>query len=98
MDWMPSEDIQSRMLDGNALAGLLHDLFDVEMTIASVECVSCGRLGEMGSLWAFVESPGYILRCPDCQNIILRMTVTPDEVFLDGRGAAYLRIPRRDHA
>ena len=91
------EETQSLMLDGNALAGLLHELFDAEMTIAPVECGSCGRIGELGSLWAFAESPGYILRCPGCQNIILRMTITPSEIYLDARGAAYLRIPKRIH-
>ncbi len=83
------------MLDGNAVAGLMYELFEVEMTIAGVECSACGRHGELGSLWAFVETPGYVLRCPECQNIVLRLTVTPDTVYLDARGAAYLRIPKR---
>jgi len=95
MDNALFEDTPSLMLDGNALAGLLHELFDVEMTIAPVECASCGCYGELGSLWAFAESPGYVLRCPGCQNIVMRMTVTPDEIYLDARGAAYLRIPKK---
>jgi hypothetical protein len=96
MDTAHIEETISLMLDGNALAGLLHELFDVEMTIAPVECVSCGRKGELGSLWAFAESPGFVLRCPSCQNIVIRMTVTPDQIYLDARGAAYLRIPKRE--
>ena len=95
MDNMLFEEAVSLMLDGNALAGLLHELFAVEMTIAPTECAACGRVGELGSLWAFVESPGYVLRCPACQNIVIRMTVTPDHAYLDARGAAYLRIPKR---
>ena len=89
------DESKERMLDGNSMAGLLHELFDVEMTMASVVCGNCERHGEMGSLWAFVESPGYVLRCPECQNIIMRLTVTPRQVYLDVRGAAYLRIPKR---
>ncbi|HEX9091897.1 MAG TPA: DUF6510 family protein [Anaerolineales bacterium] len=89
------EESRSLMLDGNAMAGLLNELFDVEMTVASVVCGSCGRHGAMGSLWAFIESPGYVLRCPDCQNIILRFTVTPHQIYMDARGAAYLCIPKR---
>ncbi len=89
------DDAMSLMLDGNALAGLLQELFAVEMTIAPTECAACGWQAELGSLWAFAESPGYVLRCPGCQNIVVRMTITPEEVFLDARGAAYLRIPRR---
>jgi hypothetical protein len=90
-----TEETQSLMLDGNAIAGLLQELFDTEMTLAPVECNSCGRVGEMGSLWAFMESPGYVLRCPGCQNVVLRMAVTVDQVYLDARGAAYLRIPKK---
>jgi hypothetical protein len=97
MDTVFVEGIQSLMLDGNALAGLLQELFDAEMTVAPIECASCGHNGEMGGLWAFVESPGYILRCPDCQNIIMRIAVTPQQVFLDARGAIYLCIPKRSH-
>jgi hypothetical protein len=89
------EETQSFMLDGNALAGLLYELFNVEMTIAHIECGTCGRKGEIGSLWAYMESPGYVLRCPGCKNVILRMTVTPQQIYLDARGAAYLRIPKR---
>jgi hypothetical protein len=96
MDTRLFEDTLSLMLDGNALAGLLRELFDAEMTIVPVECTACGRHGELGSLWAFSESPGYVLRCPDCQNVVIRMAVTPDEIFLDARGAAYLRIPKRN--
>ncbi len=95
MDNMLFDETVSLMLDGNALAGLLHELFDVEMTIAPTECATCGRVGELGSLWAFTESPGYVLRCPGCQNIVMRMTVTNDQIYLDARGAAYLRIPKR---
>ena len=95
MDIALYEETLSLKVDGNALAGLLHELFDVEMTIAPVECVSCGQIGQLGSLWVFNASPGYVLRCPACQNIVIRMTVTPDEIYLDARGAAYLRIPKR---
>jgi hypothetical protein len=44
------EETKSLMLDGHALAGLLHELFDVEMTVAPIECGSYGCEGEIGSL------------------------------------------------
>ena len=95
MKLLDSDDTVSLMLDGNALAGLLHELFDVEMTLAPVECATCGRYSELGSLWAFAESPGYVLGYPACQNIVNRMSVTTEDVFLDARGAAYLQIPKK---
>ena len=97
METQPGTETFSLMLDGNALAGLLQEVFASEMTVAPVECASCGREGEIGSLWAFIESPGYILRCPACQHIILRMVVTPDRIYLDARGAVFLCIPTRVH-
>ncbi|NJD59599.1 MAG: hypothetical protein C3F13_00140 [Anaerolineales bacterium] len=86
------------MLDGNAIAGILYDLFSVEMTLAPVECAACGSISAVGRLLAFVESPGYVIRCPDCQGIIMRLAVTPGEIYLDVRGASYLCIPRKDQA
>lgn len=96
MDIGIADETQSLMLDGNAMAGLLHELFDAEMTVSPVECANCGRVGELGSLWAFVETPGYVMRCPGCTNIVIRLTVTPSLVYLDARGAAYLCIPNRN--
>ncbi len=95
MNDLQVEEDYSLMLDGNAMAGLFHELFDVEMTVADLECANCGRQGELGSLWAFVETPGYVLRCPSCQGIVLRMAVTPKEVYLDARGARFLCVPKK---
>lgn len=94
MEAQPVDSNLALMVDGNALAGMMNEIFGVEMTTAPLECASCGREGEMGSLWAFLESPGYVLRCPVCHNIVLRMVVTPGAVYVDARGAAYLCIPK----
>ncbi len=83
------------MLDGNALAGLLHDLFALEMTASPAECGHCGYEGEIGSLLAFVHAPGYVLRCPGCKNVILRIVETPEAFYLDARGAAFIRFSKR---
>jgi hypothetical protein len=87
----------SLMLDGNAMAGVFYELFDMEMTVAWLECGTCGRQGEVGSLWAFVETPGYVLRCPACQEVVMRLTITPSRVYLEARGAAYLCLPKRSN-
>jgi hypothetical protein len=81
------------MLDGNAIAGVLHEIFAVEMTVAPAQCASCGRTGEMGSLLAFTHGPGMVLRCPTCHSIVLRIVQAPGVTYIDARGAAYLSIP-----
>jgi hypothetical protein len=90
----PSDPNLSLMLDGNAAAGILNEIFALEMTTNPVECASCGRESEIGALLAFMQAPGVILRCPTCENIILCIVQTPDVIHLDLRGTAYLRLKR----
>jgi hypothetical protein len=82
------------MLDANATAGLLYEIFGVEMTAAPTECAHCGNEDEIGTLLAFTQGPGVILRCSACENIVLRIVQTPEEIILDARGAVYLRLAR----
>jgi len=88
------DEAHELMLDGNAAAGILYEVFGEEMTASPIECSGCGREGELGSLLAFAPAPGFVLRCPACEQVILRIVQTPDHVYLDARGAVYLRIVR----
>ena len=82
------------MLDANATAGLLYEIFGVEMTAAPTECANCGNEDEIGTLLAFTQGPGVILRCSTCEHVVLRIVQTPDAIILDARGAVYLRLAR----
>jgi hypothetical protein len=82
------------MVDGNAVAGLLQEIFATEMTLAPTCCAGCGREGEMGSLQVYRHGPGIVLRCPACQQIVLRIVQTPRITYVDARGATYWCIPR----
>jgi len=82
------------MLDANAVAGLLLEIFGTEMTAAPTECATCGAEGQIGTLLAFTQGPGIVLRCPECENVVVRITQTPDAYYLDARGAVYLRLSR----
>jgi hypothetical protein len=62
------------------------------MTAAPTECANCGYEAEMGTLLAFTQGPGIVLRCSTCENVVLRIVQTPDAIFLDARGAVYLRL------
>jgi hypothetical protein len=82
------------MLDANATAGLLYEIFGVEMTASPTECAGCGNEGEIGELLAFTHGPGIVLRCSACEQVVMRIVKTSDEIFLDVRGAVYLRLRR----
>jgi hypothetical protein len=86
--------IRSFTLDGNAAAGILNEIFALEMTNNPVECAHCGREGEMGTLFAYMQAPGVVLRCPGCENIVMRIVQLPEAIYLDLRGAAYVCLKR----
>lgn len=80
------------MLDANGVAGLLFDVFGAEMTAEKTECAYCGNEGRLGTLLAFTQGPGVVLRCSACEKVMIRIVQTPDSIFLDARGAVYLRV------
>ncbi len=84
------------MLDGNAVGGLFDELFGEEMTTAPGECAHCGHVADLGAFLAFTQGPGIVLRCPACEEIVLRIVKTDRFVYLDARGLTYLRLARRD--
>jgi len=83
------------MLDGNSVAGVLHEIFALEMTASPTECANCGRQGELGTLLAFTQAPGIVLRCPACEGVMIRIVQTESAIYLDARGAVYLRLERQ---
>src|SRR4051794_5080885 len=44
-------------LDGNAIAGLLHDVFGAEMTTATGACGSCGATSVVAELTVYRRAP-----------------------------------------
>jgi hypothetical protein len=92
MDMLEPDLNQELMLDGNAAAGILQEIFALEMTASPTECASCGNQGEVGGLLAFNQAPGLVLRCSVCKNVVLRIVQTPQAIYLDARGAVYLRL------
>jgi Family of unknown function (DUF6510) len=58
-------------LDGNAIAGLLHDVFSSEMTTATGTCATCGSASIVAELVVYLQAPGTVVRCPVCGNIMM---------------------------
>ena len=83
-----------RELDGNALAGRLEALFGVDMTAVPGRCANCGVVNMVGAMRAYTDAPGAVLRCPACDEVVLRIVDTADATYVDARGVAYLRFDR----
>lgn len=58
-------------LDGNSLGGLFQDLFGREMTHHRGCCDACGSTSHLGSLVAFRDAPGDVVRCPSCGTVVM---------------------------
>jgi hypothetical protein len=82
------------MLDGNAAAGMLQEIFGADMTAMPSQCAHCGNEAEVGSTHAWMQGPGIVLRCSICHEVILRIVETPAARYVDARGAAWLQLPR----
>jgi hypothetical protein len=44
----------------------------------------------VGAMRAYMGGPGAVLRCPACDEVVLRIVETADATYVDARGAAYL--------
>jgi len=60
-----------RHLDGNALGGMLEEVFGREMTAAVGTCSACGSVNALGAVIAYTRAPGDVLRCPGCGIVLM---------------------------
>lgn len=63
--------VDDSALDGNAIGGLLHEVFGTEMTAAVAVCGSCGATGPMAETVVFLRAPGTVVRCRVCSSILM---------------------------
>jgi hypothetical protein len=82
------------VLDANAVAGQLFELFGVELTAVTHQCAHCGNHAAVGTLRAWTRGPGVVLRCSVCSDVVLRWSRTTNGIVLDIRGAAFIELPR----
>jgi hypothetical protein len=80
-------------LDGNAIAGLLGEIFGVELTSTERGCQSCGAVASLGAHRVY-RSAGTVVRCPVCGDLALRITSLPDRHVVLLAGTWTLEVPR----
>jgi hypothetical protein len=77
-------------LDGNAIAGLLVEVFGVEMTTASGVCSTCGTRSHVAEFEVYLDGPGVVARCRGCSNVLIVIVRTRRIACVDLRGLAVL--------
>ena len=79
------------MLDGNAIAGLLEEVFAVEMTTAIGTCNGCGAAEAVGAIHVF-RGAGIVMRCPHCSNALVTIVKGDERVWISFPGVRALEV------
>ena len=79
------------MLDGNAVAGLLQEVFAVEMTTAITTCGSCGAADAIGATHVF-RGAGIVMRCPHCDNALVTIVEDDARVWIGFAGVRTVQL------
>lgn len=80
----------SDTLDGNAIGGLLLDVFGTEMTTVTGRCGSCGTASLVAELAVYLRAPGTVVRCPTCTAILMVFVSIHGRTCVDLSGLAEL--------
>lgn len=61
-------------VDGNALGGVLAEIFGREMCGQPACCGNCGAVNFLGAVHVYRGGPGDVLRCPACSSVLMVIT------------------------
>jgi hypothetical protein len=95
-----SMDTTHLKLDGNAMGGMLEELFVGEITDARGQCAACGSVADIGAqhVYMYPLSPGAVLRCASCESVLVVVVRTPGHVRFGLRGLAWVEVAQADAA
>jgi len=78
-------------LDGNAIGGMLDELFGREMTTAVGRCAHCGTRGPLAECMVYLGGPGVIVRCRACHALLMAFTRLSEIFCVDLGGLSELQ-------
>ena len=84
--------VDDMRLDGNAIGGLLLELFGTDLTAATGICASCGAEGYVATLDVYVHAPGVVGRCRSCNAVMIRVVRSETRTWLDLSGTRSMEI------
>jgi hypothetical protein len=58
-------------VDGNAIGGLLQDVFGTDLTAAEAVCAACGAAGPVAGTVVYLRAPGTVVRCRNCAGLLM---------------------------
>ena len=83
--------MEALRLDGNAVAGLLSEVFAGEVTTAVGTCDGCGASEAVGAIHVY-RAAGTVLRCPHCEDVLIKIVTDGERIWMDLRGLRTLQL------
>jgi uncharacterized protein DUF6510 len=77
-------------VDGNAIGGLLAEVFGTDMTMATATCGSCGAVSVVAELAVYMPGLGTVVRCRSCESVLMVFVSVREVVCVDLMGLASL--------
>ncbi|HEX5903110.1 MAG TPA: DUF6510 family protein [Actinomycetota bacterium] len=77
-------------VDGNAIAGILGEVFVKDMTAVRIACGGCGKVEPTGAEHVYMRAPGIVMRCCHCDSVLLVVSYTGETYRLGFGGARSL--------
>ncbi|HEY2669356.1 MAG TPA: DUF6510 family protein [Rugosimonospora sp.] len=84
--------MSNEWVDGNEVAGILQEIFTMDITTARGRCAGCGRVAPMAETRVYDRAPGLVARCPSCEAVLFTVIRAPDRAFLAMGGLAFLEV------
>ena len=78
----------AQALDGNAIGGLLIDVFGAEMTMAQITCPSCRAGALLAETAVYLRAPGTVVRCRTCSGVLMVLVSVHGVTCVDSHGLA----------
>jgi hypothetical protein len=82
--------MEDSALDGNAIGGLLMEVFGTEMTTATGTCGSCGAVRQVAELVVYRPGLGTVVRCRSCGSVLMAFVKVREVTCVDLGGLASL--------
>ena len=77
-------------VDGNAIGGLLIEIFGTEMTTATGACAACGAVSQVAELAVYRPALGTVVRCRACDSVLMTFVQIRGVTCVDLQGLASL--------
>jgi hypothetical protein len=78
-------------LDGNAIGGLMLEVFGADMTAAIGTCAFCGWVSPVAETVVYLRAPGTVVRCRTCGNVLMVFAEVHGRKCVDLQGLAALQ-------